>query len=608
MSNRQIDLLSDILLHENAYILTRDRQDFISKARIEEAFRAAKDDKKGYIYPPLYQEIARTGTVSGKEYRLSSLIIKYQNSPAFLRTAVRNWIEQKVAYLFIMDFKGIVFIVKRNISGINSFLNEMEPLDYNIITKLFYDTDALLEKISMDNLNFSNKAMRARSVESDNLTDSFNYAGANTYMINHLRINTIDNRRISVAASTSRIGQSGDKDTLTSFLAWCTQVIEKIENFSLSDNFLDVFATPIDYPSQRDSLTPISITLLFLRLLDDLDKGIITHARYMDENFQQRPYDLRSKLSGLSKSLTLQADQDSSVFSVQPAGDDLFDTIKIKLTPKSIRVSSNLLSRIKLYRDTEETGSLAEYINNKNEFFVNFDQCDLIYGNRKLFRDSQLLGSIPHFLEVFEADAQLNSVTSEKGSPTAASTFFDLTCAFSYAEQRYSNSEFLVLDDLGNEWADHISINGTEICFIHSKCNNTIFSATAFTDIVGQAQKNIGNISAVDRAIDAKKEKWESTYNLDNAATQIGRLRTGPSVDAFIEKYKLAKRAAIPKKSVCLIVNFISKATLATYLGYLADGNQFAQRKEAIQILWLISSLIGSCRDHSVDLKILCRP
>ncbi|WP_158829325.1 hypothetical protein [Mucilaginibacter lacusdianchii] len=608
MSNSQISLLDDILLHENAYIFTRERKEFISKSRIEDVFRAAKDDRKGFLYPALYQEVGKPGSKANLDYRISSLIIRYQNTPAFLNRPIRNWFEQKVAYLFIIDFKGILFVVKRNISGIQTFLSELQPLDYGLITKLFYDTDALLEKISMDNLNFSNKAMRSRSVESDSLADSFNYAGANTYMINHLRINTVDSRRISVSANTSRIGQSGDKDSLNGLLSWCTDVIAKISGFMDADNFLNVFANPIDFETERNSLIPISVTLLFNRLLDDYDKGLITHAKYYNDNFQFQPYDIQSRLKGLSKSLLLTADQEPYQYSVEPIGDDLFDTIKIKLAAKSIRISSNVLRRIHLYKDMESSGTLADYINNKNEFIVNFDQCDLVYGNRKLFQDSQLLGSIPYFLDVFEGDPQMNNIVCEKGNPTHVSVRFDADSAFSYAEERFEHSEYLVLDDLGNEWADHISINGNEVCFIHSKCNDTIFSATAFTDIVGQAQKNIGNIFAVDQSIQKKKDKWEKNYELNNADTQIQRLRKGQSVDNLIESYIRAKKAAIPKRSICLIVNFISKTTLTTYLNNLENGVQFAQRKEAIQILWLLSSLIGSCRDYSVDLRIVCKP
>jgi hypothetical protein len=608
MSKKIIDILNDIIINENAYIYTRQGNRFFPKRTIDNLFRSAKDDKSDQGCRALHQTIATQGISGGKEYRFSALILKYISNPTFLAEPIDGWVEQKLAYLFVADFKNFVIIAKKNISGIQSFINWLEPLDYNIITKLYLEDGTSLEKLTMDNLNFSNKAMRSKSVESDDLADSFNYNGSNTYMLNYLRINN-DNDRYAISANTSKIGKAGFKNNIAHFIAWCSGLINDVEHFQDSETFLDVFAKPYDFSTQKANLLPISVTILFSRLVDDLTKGFVTDARYIYGN-RQREISLTSRIKGLSRFISLVPDADQPDLYIAEATQqaDVYNSIKVRVSDKSIRLASDKMRNIKLYRDNESLGTLIDYFNNKSSFIVNFDQCDFIYGNRKLFKDSNLLGSIDYLLEIFQPDLRISNILTEKGVLTPASTVFQNNSAFYYVEQLYSNSEFLVLDDLGNEWADHIAISGQEICFVHSKCDNTIFSATSFTDVVGQAQKNIGNIFAVDNVLRAKRNKWLGNYALNHVAANLPRLRIGATVDDLINRYIQLKYTPNTKKAVCLVVNFISKAHLTQHLSDLRNDAQFGQRKEAIQILWLISSLIASCRDHSVDITIRCRP
>jgi len=135
-----------------------------------------------------------------------------------------------------------------------------------------------------------------------------------------------------------------------------------------------------------------------------------------------------------------------------------------------------------------------------------------------------------------------------------------------------------------------------------------VFSATAFTEIIGQAQKNMGNLNATEAMIRKKADFWKSDYRLKNAVTRINRLRLGSSVDDFINRFVSLTKDVNSSKKVSLNINFISKALLTTNLNNLRNNIDFTRKKEAIQILWQISSLISSCYEHNVGLKILCKP
>jgi hypothetical protein len=59
-------------------------------------------------------------------------------------------------------------------------------------------------------------------------------------------------------------------------------------------------------------------------------------------------------------------------------------------------------------------------------------------------------------------------------------------------------------------------------------------------------------------------------------------------------------------RRMCLVVSFISKAELTQALTQLRNANQ--GRCQLIQLLWLVSSYIGACRDAGALPCIYCAP
>lgn len=57
-----------------------------------------------------------------------------------------------------------------------------------------------------------------------------------------------------------------------------------------------------------------------------------------------------------------------------------------------------------------------------------------------------------------------------------------------------------------------------------------------------------------------------------------------------------------------LIINFIERNLLEKKLQLLKNKKDFSERNEVYQILWFISSLLGSCNEQNVSLKIICKP
>lgn len=105
-------------------------------------------------------------------------------------------------------------------------------------------------------------------------------------------------------------------------------------------------------------------------------------------------------------------------------------------------------------------------------------------------------------------------------------------------------------------------------------------------------------------------EKWNDVYRLDGVETHIRRVRTeGKSSREAVDMWRKAEKGLNYRKNVYLVIDFISKKKLTECLPRLRhEGNVFREKKEAIQILWLLSSLYASCQELHIGLHITCRP
>lgn len=233
----------------------------------------------------------------------------------------------------------------------------------------------------------------------------------------------------------------------------------------------------------------------------------------------------------------------------------------------------------------------------------------LVYTNRKLFKDSKLISYIDSFIDAFNGRTELNTATSEKGTFSNASTAFTANSIFNFTENRILyDADYSFLDDLGNEWADFIKVKGNTLSFIHVKHGDSQFSASSFHDVVGQALKNIGNMTPSNEQLDLKAVRWAGNFNIDGFNTAITRMRSGDTIANATDTYKKLLLNPNLKREIVLVVNFISRNQLRDRLHRLRAGTPFAEKNQVIQILWLLSSLINSCQENGIGVHIICKP
>lgn len=250
---------------------------------------------------------------------------------------------------------------------------------------------------------------------------------------------------------------------------------------------------------------------------------------------------------------------------------------------------------------------MIDLINKHSLFNVYFSDTELIYNNRTLFRDTRLIDSAPHFLDVLKPKLSRSFLYEKHDGNTAANKAdWHSDSMFKFVEDNFmSEYSYFICDDCGKEWADHIGIKEDRITFFVEKHKDSQYSASDFQDVVGQALKNIANLIPSDGQLNEKRDFWNDTYN----TSLMRRFRSARGdVDDAIAEWKKCNLRPSCKREMCLVVDFLSYGSFKQQLDNLLAGNPVLFETELRQRLWLLSSFVNNCLEYGVTPLIYCRP
>lgn len=605
-------MINELEISEGAYFYRKNNNKLLSNTAVTNIFKSLSKGRmtKGVTF----QSVRGKVVVSGHSSMLSTCVFKIKSKPSFFRNHINGEYEIKFCYIILFEYRDYIVINKKNVSSSSALEEYLDDVDYTTLSRLYADSDSKFHKLALDNLDISDSAIRSKSVEALALESSYSTFGANNYTVKNMRV-TSKGFLYSLMLSTARINRHNGRVNVHQLRDWMAEVCDDIENFTATNSFIDSFAFPISFEERISSLTPNGILFKLNSLIDGANEQELVRS-YFVINYQEVDLDLDRYITKYDQVLDIAADG-SRYYATSKSNGHLFNAIgiEVKVLKKSIKIKSDVLRFVFLEFSSGENVSLEEYINKNNCFVITFDDPQVAYNSKKLFENAQLLTNIDSFMTVFEPCDELSFASSEKGVFNTKSTCFSSCSIFNKVESVIDKeSVYLFLDDLGNEWADHISLSDGLIEFYHSKSGNEGLSASKFQDVVGQAQKNLGNLVPPHHRIDAKERLWSRTYiakigKKQSVKTNIQRLRRAPvgcTLDDGLEFYKLQTKKPNLRKAVYLVVNFISKTRLERNLIALKDGGQVEKRNEVIQILWFISSLISSCKEQGAEIKIIC--
>lgn len=133
------------------------------------------------------------------------------------------------------------------------------------------------------------------------------------------------------------------------------------------------------------------------------------------------------------------------------------------------------------------------------------------------FQDTSAFSSIKSIIDILHPRPELTNCSSEKGKFSSQTKSFSTDSAFNAVETIHNQDDYIFCDDLGLEWADHITLNKANSCitFIHSKHGDPSTSASNLHDVVGQAIKNLGYMHFTKDQFSIKLKSFKGHYKAD---------------------------------------------------------------------------------------------
>jgi len=576
------------ILTENAYFFVITKA--ISKKTIEIVLAKAASNKKGQF---IYKKIKEPQSFGGLSFLISSVVFKYETLPSFLTSGTE--VEIKYGYLIVLEYKGFLVISKRGTDEFIELLdNNISEIDYNTLSKFKLNSSTQYKKLGVNNLDTSKGVMRRATYEAEDVKGALSTIATANKIVSSLKIKN-SSGLTSISIGTSRVNDFGYKLSIQEFCRWCDKICTQINSFSPANTYLDNFAEPLNYSKEIASLQPTSILFNFSPLLDAYESGVISEV-YYENSGRKRKINLKSVIEDYDFCLDIEYDKVTKNYEIK----NKFDaTLILKKGKNNITLSGSKVKNIYIEYTTGEVSNLLNTVNRDSLYIVSFSNFDIRYSTRTLFKDNKLLGNIDYFLKSFETTKSLRSATSEKGKVTSTSLSFDATSIFGIIETSICTEKYLLCDDLGDEWADYIGFTPSSVIrFYHAKSSSKRFSASAFHDLVSQAIKNIGNFD-FNKDLTTKKAKISTLYG----GSKIGRLRKG-NISTCFKDLKETYNSPNITREIVLVINFLDKLQLETELKKLKTGGA---KNQTVQILWLLSTLIGTCQERGINVRVITK-
>lgn len=549
-------------------------------------------------------------TFDDKNICYSTRVFKYRTIPSFVdKDCDVEILEERYGFILIVEYNGYVILTKKGAKSSEDFVDKVEKIDYSTLQNCFINANTAFHKFTMHNIDGSDSAIRSKRLEAINLQEGLSILGLNKYVLSSLRFS--DTQDVySLGLNTSRVNNFGTKVDIDTYLKWCIKIIDIITLYSGESTYLSVFAEVAKYTEEYNHLKPSSILFDFGELIALIESGSIVRTYYKDRKGNEIEIPLVRHLKSLQLSLGISNSDDT--YKIQNGVDN---KLCVSMNKTGIKIDGGYTKDIYIvWANDNKEQRLLHYINTNECYNLYFEEIEFVYRFRKLFKDSKLLHSVNEFLKVFVPCPELERCRTEKGNITTESTSFDNDSVFGFVEEKFMNEfDEFICDDLGKEWADHIGINESEnrIAFYVEKADKNrmgeSISASAFQEVVSQAQKNLGNLTPTENQLDNNTLIWNDLYRLNGNISQIVRMRKGTR-DNAVSHWKSAERHPNIRLETNIVVNFISLNSLRLCFDDILNGRNNRYKNQAIQILWLISSLDSAAKEARAAIHIYCRP
>lgn len=551
--------------------------------------------------------------------RWSALCFRYESPPSFLEdtTAIR---ESLCGFLLLIEYEGHAAVLSSRLSLPSSFKTKhFSEVAAARVEGAIAGADAIFQRMTMRNMSISPYAMRSKTLEAQNLANVVGPAGSRRYAPRTYSV--VANGTLSSATpSTGRIGIRSARADLPGAVTFAKNVIDALlEDNSNVSPFIRSFARPVSLTEALAASNPLAMAIDTNKLSEAVgsDEASIRLVRLQgDVTVELSAFELTELMEQLDRPLNIEGNE--RVRSARdPATGEQAASISLNKKRIALRSLSMLpASDIYVERASEEPHeagdrrTLREHLDEINALIVLFDDVRLAYIDGQVFRDETLLDGGEAFLRYFTVSAPLVAVTSEKGAFTAAKTAFDATSSFGAIVDHIAAADpILLCDDLGDEWADFIGIADdaglTQISFYHAKHGALSLGASPFHISVGQAIKNLGNMTFPEERLAGKIDLWGSTYNAPGQQTQIQRTIRSNAADLAVA-LRRARIAPDARRRAVIVTSSLSRQAVVDAFAAIQNGQR--PSPSFVQLYWLLQSFFSACTEVGASGSVVCQP
>lgn len=545
------------------------------------------------------------------------VVFLYEAFPSFISSldCPDELKEKKCSYLFILEFANYVLFFKKNVYSLKAILDYIDIIPTEKLANALISAGTEFKTLSMTSMGMSDISVRNRTVEGNQLASALPMFGQNRNIITTVKFAS-DKQNYGISLNTSHLAKYGTKKSIDELCEWASCLITKIDEHVQKNTFLNNFALPVRWSEFGDKLIPSSILFNIHLIKKYIESHKLNLFIKIGGSYVRIPERIYAKIwqYGECAEVELIEHDSEEKTKVYKVNNNFDKSLQIELGPKKIMISTNARSNRVYFETLGGFKSLRQIINNNGFYQISFDQSEYVYMNGSLYKDANIGDSKDAVLKVLQPEEKMNDVKNEKFKDNIINkddTDFGEYSIFHCVETYFFNdSDYIICDDLGNEWADHICIKGDTITFVHSKWKkNAGLSASNFQDIVGQAIKNIANLQQNGNQIINKQRSFLTRYSnskIDKIRTPLKDMNREQYVENFIKKFQSIIKSPNGIKEVCLAVNFLSKDEFEKSLDCISSGGKSPQKKYAIQLFWLLSSFISDCKAADLHCKIIC--
>jgi hypothetical protein len=551
--------------------------------------------------------------------RWSAVCFRYESPPSFLEdtTEIR---ESLCGFVLLIEYQGHAAVLSSRLSLPASFkTTHFSAVATARVEGAIASADAIFQRMTMRNMSISPYAMRAKTLEAQNLANVVGPAGSRRYAPRTYSV-VANGTQSTATPSTGRIGIRSARADLPGIVTFAKGVIDalRVDNADVSP-FIRSFARPVSLTEALAASAPMAMAIDTNKLSDAVgsdEAGIRLIRLDGDGAVELSAGELMALMEQLDGPLNIEGDGRVRLARDPATGDQ---AASISLNKNRIALRSLSLppaSDVYAERASEELGedsdrqTLREYLDEIQALIVLFEDVRLAYIDGQVFRDETLLDGGESFLRYFTASASLAPVTSEKGEFAAAQTAFDATSSFGAIIDHIAAADpILLCDDLGDEWADFIGVTDdaglTQISFYHAKHGTLSLGASPFHVSVSQAIKNLGNMTFPEERLAAKLGLWGSTYNAPDQETQIQRTIRSNAGDLAVA-LRRARTAPDARRRAVIVTSSLSRQAVADAFVAIQNGRRPAP--SFVQLYWLLQSFFSACTEVGANGAVVCQP